>query len=46
MGEAGLLHLKRSVHVEDGAAMLNGDHAPRGETLAVADPLDVTEDRH
>src|SRR5262249_44989628 len=38
--------LKRRLQIEDGPAVLDRDHAPRGEARAVADPVDVVEDGH
>ena len=46
MVEAGLVVVERHRHREDRLAVLDRDHAPRREALAVADPVDVVDDRH
>ena len=45
MVEALLDDLKRDGHVEDRAAVLDGDHPAGGEALAVSNPVDGVEDR-
>ncbi len=44
--EAALLDLERGGHGEDRLAMLDGDDAAGGEALAVADAVDLVDDRH
>jgi hypothetical protein len=44
--EPGLRHLERGGQVEDGPAVLDGHHPPRGERPAVSDAVDLVEDRH
>src|SRR5262249_53571809 len=44
--EARLPDLKRRLQVEDRPPVLDRDHPPRGEARAVADPVDVVQDRH
>ena len=46
MLEALLGHLEARLQVEDGLAVLDGHDAPGGERAAVADPVDLVEDRH
>ena len=45
MLEAVLVLLKRGRQVEDRLAALDGDDPPRGERAAVADAIDVVDDR-
>src|SRR5690606_6017059 len=45
MLESWLFLVKGHAHREDGAAMLDGLHAPRREARAVADSLHLVEDR-
>ena len=40
-----LVVVERGLEVVDGPAVLNGDHPPGGEGAAVADAVDVVEDR-
>ena len=40
------MHLEARLEVEDGPAVLDGDDATGGERSAVADPVDLVEDRH
>ncbi len=44
--EAVLVDVERRRHVEDRLAVLDGDDAPGGEAAAVADAVDVVDDRH
>ena len=44
--EALLGHLEAGLQVEDGLAVLDGDHTSGGEGAAVADAVDLVEDRH
>ncbi len=44
--EAWLGAVERHRHGEDGVAVLDGDDAPGGEALAVADAVDLVDDRH
>ena len=44
--EALLGHLEARLQVEDGLAVLDGHHAAGGERAAVADAVDLVEDRH
>ena len=46
MRQALLVQMERDRHREDGAAVLDRDHAPGGEALAVADAVDLVDDRH
>ena len=46
MSEARLIGVERDRHREDRLPVLDRDHAPRGEAPAVADAVDVVEDRH
>ena len=46
MVEAWFVRMKGGHHRENGMAVLAGKDAPRGETLAVADAVDVVDDRH
>ena len=43
--EAHLVVVERGRHVEDGPPVLNGHDPPGGERPAVADPVDLVEDR-
>ncbi len=44
--EAGFIDLERGFERKDGRAMLDGDHAAGGEGAAVADAVDLVDDRH
>ena len=44
--EPGLGIVEAGLQVEDRLAVLDRDDAPRGEAAAVADPIDLVEDRH
>ena len=46
MGQPGLVAMERHRHGEDRVAVLDRDHAPGGEALAVADAVDLVDDRH
>ena len=46
MAQAGLVAVERHRHGEDRLAVLDRDHAAGGEALAVADAVDVVDDRH
>ena len=46
MLEAGLVDLERRFQREDRLAVLDGDDAPRGERAAVANAVDLVDDRH
>ena len=44
--QAALVALKARRHGPDGVAVLDADDAPRGERAAVADTIDLVDDRH
>ncbi len=46
MVEAGLVTMERHGHVEDRSTVLDPDYPACGERLAVADAVDVVEDRN
>ena len=46
MAQAGLVAMERDRHGEDRFAMLDRDHPPGGEALAVANAIDLVDDRH
>src|SRR6516164_308759 len=46
MAHAGLVAVKRHRHGVNRLSVLDRDHAPRGEALAVADAVDLVDDRH
>lgn len=39
-------YLERCMETEDGAALLDGDHVPRGKRLAVTDVVHPVDDGH
>ncbi len=45
MVETFFVHVEAGLQVEDRLAVLDRDHAPGGERLAVADAVDLIEDR-
>src|SRR2546421_9740549 len=46
MFETRLVNVKRDHQGKDRLAVLDRDHAPRGEALAIADAVDFVDDRH
>src|SRR5262249_16384979 len=46
MAHPGLVAVERHRHGEDRLPVLDRDHAPGGEALAVADAVDLVDDRH
>ncbi len=46
MLEADLVLLERGLQRKDRLAVLDRHHAPRGEGAAIADPVDLVDDRH
>ena len=42
---AAFVDLERGGQVEDGLAVLDGDHPPGGERLAIPDPIDLVHHR-
>ena len=46
MISAGFVNVEAGLQIEDGLAVLDGDNPPRGEAAAVANSVDLVQDRH